>query len=294
MSARQVLGCNEGRKKERYRMACSDSDYAYLRELVQTQSANVVDASRKTLFESRLQPLVRVSGADNLEGLVGLLREKRSTPLHRAVAEAMTINETSFFRDVKPFDVLRDDVLPQLIEQKSAERRLRIWSAASSTGQEAYSLAMLLAEHFPQLARWDVRIVGTDLSREVIEYAKRGRYRKLEVNRGLPAKLLVKYFRRDEDEWEVHQDLKALCEFEIGNLCSPPVRSFAFDLILLRNVLLYFSQPDRSTVFHEVHRRLSPRGFLVLGNAEQAEDSTELFRAEFSKDCYFYRPIEKR
>lgn len=272
-------------------MGCSDSDYAYLRELVRTQSANVVDSSRNTLFESRLQPLVQVAGAANLEGLVGLLRENRSAPLHRAVAEAMTINETSFFRDLKPFDVLRNDVLPQLIEQRSAERKLRIWSAASSTGQEAYSLAMLLVEHFPQLARWDVRILGTDLSRDVIEYAKRGRYRRLEVNRGLPARLLVKYFRRDEEEWQVSESLKALCEFEVGNLCTPPVRAFAFDLVLLRNVLLYFSQRDRSAVFQEVHRRLNPRGFLLLGNAEQAEDSTELFNAEFFKDCYFYRPV---
>ena len=272
-------------------MACSDSDYVYLGELVQAQSANVVDPSRKTLFESRLQPLVRDAGAANLEGLVGLLRESRSAPLHRAVAEAMTINETSFFRDVKPFNVLRDEVLPRLIEQRSVERRLRIWSAASSTGQEAYSLAMLLAENFPQLARWDVRIIGTDLSREVIEYARRGRYRRLEVNRGLPAKLLVKHFRRDEDEWEVSDGLKSMCEFEVGNLCAPSVRTFAFDLVLLRNVLLYFSKPDRTTVFREVHRKLSSQGFLVLGNAEQAEDSTELFRAEFSKECYFYRPI---
>ena len=268
-------------------MACSDADYAYLRELIHTQSANIVDSSRKTLFESRLQPLVRVAGTGNLEGLVGLLRENRDKPLHRAV----TINETSFFRDVKPFDVLREKVLPQLIEQRSAERKLRIWSAASSTGQEAYSVAMLLAEHFPHLAEWDIRIIGTDLSREVIEYAKLGRYRRLEVNRGLPARLLVKYFRRDEDEWEVSESLKARCEFEVGNLCAPPTRTFVFDLILLRNVLLYFSQTDRTTVFREVHRRMSPRGFLILGNAEQAEDSTELFRAEFSKDCYFYRPM---
>lgn len=272
-------------------MACSESDYVYLRELVKEQSANVVDSSRKTLFESRLEPLVRVSGAANLEGLVGLLREKRSAPLHRAVAEAMTINETSFFRDVKPFDVLRDRVLPQIIEQKGLDRKLRIWSAASSTGQEAYSVAMLLAEHFPQLAHWDVRIIGTDLSREVIEYAKRGRYRKLEVNRGLPAKLLLKHFRRDDEEWEVSESLKARCEFEVGNVCAPPGRPFLYDLVLLRNVLLYFSQPDRSAVFREVHRRLNSGGFLVLGNAEQAEDSTELFRAEFAKDCYFYRPV---
>ena len=272
-------------------MACSDADYVYLGKLVQAQSANVLDPARKTLFESRLQPLVQVAGTANLEGLVGLLRESRSAPLHRAFAESLTINETSFFRDVKPFDVLRDEVFPTLIKQRSAERRLRIWSAASSTGQEAYSVAMLLAEHFPELERWDVRIVGTDLSREGIEYARRGRYRRLEVNRGLPARLLVRHFRRDDDEWEVSGGLKAMCEFEVGNLCAPTARTFAFDLVLLRNVLLYFSKPDRTAVFREVHHQLTPRGFLVLGNAEQAEDSTDLFHAEFSKDCYFYRPV---
>ena len=164
-------------------MACSDSDYAYLRELVLAQSANLIDPSRNVLFETRLTPIARVAGAANLEGLVNILRVDRPAHLHRAVAEAMTINETSFFRDVKPFEAMRINVLPDLIAKREESRRLRIWSAASSTGQEAYSVAMLLLEQFPELARWDVKIIGTDISRNVVEYAKRARYRRLEVNR---------------------------------------------------------------------------------------------------------------
>ena len=273
-------------------MACSDNDYAYLRELVLNQSANLIDPSRNALFETRLTPIARLAGAANLEGLVSILREDRPAHLHRAVAEAMTINETSFFRDVKPFDALRKNVLPKLIEQRQGERKLRIWSAASSTGQEAYSVAMMLCEHFPELARWDVKVIGTDISHNVVEYAQRGRYRRLEVNRGLPARMLVKYFQRDGDEWEVSAKVKALCQFQYANLCAmlPPLP--VFDIVLLRNVLLYFPQQDRGCVFSDVYRQLDGRGYLLLGNAEQAEDSTNLFTAEFGAECYFYRPVK--
>ncbi len=271
-------------------MACSDSDYAYLRELVLTQSANFIDPSRNTLFETRLAPLARGAGASDLEGFVNILRMDRPAHLHRAVAEAMTINETSFFRDVRPFDALRSHVLPRLIEQNRDRRRLRIWSAASSTGQEAYSIAMMLAEDFPELAGWDVKIIGTDISRQVVDYARRARYRRIEVNRGLRARLLVKYFQRDEEEWEVCAKIRSMCEFQYANLCAtlPPLP--VFDLVLLRNVLLYFPQQDRTLVFSDVYRQMSPRGYLVLGNAEQAEDSTNLFQAELGSDWYFYKP----
>jgi len=274
-------------------MACSDSDYAYLRDLVLAQSANLIDPSRNALFETRLTPIARFAGAANLEGLVSILREDRPSHLQRAVAEAMTINETSFFRDVKPFEALRLNVIPRLIEQKSKLRKLRIWSAASSTGQEAYSVAMLLVEHFPELATWDVKIVGTDISRQVVDYAKRARYRRLEVNRGLRARFLMKYFERDDEEWEVVPQVRSLCEFQVVNLCAtlPPLP--AFDLVLLRNVLLYFPQQDRSCLFSDVFRQMRPKGYLFLGNAEQAEDSTNLFEAEFGAECYFYRPVVK-
>ena len=271
-------------------MGCSDSDYAYLRQLVLAESANLIDPSRNALFETRLTPIARMAGASSLEDFVSLLRVDRTPQLHRAVAEAMTINETSFFRDGKPFDVLRDTILPRLIENNAAERRLRVWSAASSTGQEAYSIAMLICEHFAELAGWDVKIIGTDISRQVIEYAQRGRYRRMEVNRGLPARMLVKYLVRDGDEWEVTPNLRAMCSFQYANLCAPLPKLPVFDLVMLRNVLLYFPQQDRSCVFSDVYRQMTPSGYLMLGAAEQAEDSTNLFQAEFARDCYFYRP----
>jgi chemotaxis protein methyltransferase CheR len=274
-------------------MACSDSDYAYLRDLVLEQSSNLIDPSRNALFDTRLTPIARMSGATNLESFVDMLKAGRPAHLHRAVAEAMTINETSFFRDLKPFEMLRGVILPRLIEERAKERRLRIWSAASSTGQEAYSIAMLIAEHFPQIAHWDVKIIGTDISRQVVEYAQRGRYRRLEVNRGLPARMLLKYFVREDEEWEVSARIRSMCEFQYANLCAslPPLA--VFDLVMLRNVLLYFSQNDRSILFDDVYRKMDPNGYLVLGNAEQAEDSTDLFEVEFAANCYFYRPVRE-
>jgi chemotaxis protein methyltransferase CheR len=272
-------------------MACSDSDYAYLRGIVMEQSANRIDPSRNALFETRLTPIARMSGAASLEDFVHMLKASRTAHLHRAVAEAMTINETSFFRDIGPFEMLRKELLPRLIEERKMQRRLRVWSAASSTGQEAYSVAMLLAEHFPELAEWDVTIIGTDISRQVVDYAQRGRYRRLEVNRGLPARMLVKYMVRDGEEWEVAPQIRAMCEFRYANLCAPIPYLPVFDLVLLRNVLLYFPVNDRRALFEEMYQKIAADGFLVLGNAEQAEDSTKLFEVEFASNCYFYRPM---
>jgi chemotaxis protein methyltransferase CheR len=275
-------------------MACTDSDYAYLRELVLEQSANMIDPSRNALFDTKLNSIARMAGASNLEDFVNLLRSDGPVHLHRAVAEAMTVNETSFFRDVKPFELLRETILPRLIESRRAERRLRIWSAASSTGQEAYSLAMLITEHLPEIAHWDVKIIGTDISRQVVEYARKGRYRRLEVNRGLPARMLLKYMTREDEEWEVQSQIRAMCEFQYANLCAALPALPVFDLVLLRNVLLYFSQEDRSAVFRDVHRQIATDGYLLLGNAEQAEESTSLFEVEFSASSYFYRPVTRR
>lgn len=272
-------------------MGCSDSDYAYLRELVLEQSANRIDPSRNSLFDTRLKPIARLAGASSLKDFVSILKIDRAPHLHHAVAEAMTINETSFFRDLKPFEMLRETIFPRLIEQRREQRRLRIWSAASSTGQEAYSLAMLIAEHFPELAGWDVKIIGTDISRYVIDYAQRGRYRRLEVNRGLPARMLLKYLVRDGEEWEISPRIRSMCVFQYANLCEPLPKLPIFDLVMLRNVLLYFPPQDRNSLFSEVYRQMSPNGCLVLGNAEQAEDSSNLFEVEFASNSYCYRPV---
>jgi chemotaxis protein methyltransferase CheR len=271
-------------------MSCSDSDYDFLREIVHSRSANLINPSRNALFDGKLQPVARSAGASNLEEFVSILRADQSPQLHRAVAEAMTINETSFFRDQKMFEILRETILPQLIEANQSERRLRIWSAAAATGQEAYSVAMLIAEYFPMLKNWDIKILGTDISGQVIDHAQRGRYRRLDVNRGLPARMLLKYLIRDEDEWQITEDLKAQCEFRRLNLCDGMPATRSFDIVLLRNVLLYLSTQDRQLVFNAVHRQMKPRGYLMLGASEQAEDSTDLFQATFDRNVYYYRP----
>jgi chemotaxis protein methyltransferase CheR len=272
-------------------MTCSDSDYAYLRELVLEQSANLIDPSRNALFDARLKPIAQKAGAANLKDFVSLLKVDRAPHLHRAVAEAMTINETSFFRDLKPFEMLRETIFPRLIGQCRQQRRLRVWSAASSTGQEAYSLAMLLTEHFPEVANWDVKIIGTDISQYVLDYARRGRYRRLEVNRGLPARMLLKYLVREGEEWEISGRIRSMCEFQYANLCEALPKLPVFDLVMLRNVLLYFPSQDRSYLFNNVHRLMAPDGCLVLGNAEQAEDSSDQFEVEFASNSYCYRPV---
>jgi chemotaxis protein methyltransferase CheR len=203
----------------------------------------------------------------------------------------MTINETSFFRDIGSFDALRDEILPRVIEQQRHQRALRIWSAASSTGQEAYSLAMLIKESFPDiLNNWDVRIVGTDYSAAMVKYAQTGRFKRIEVNRGLPARLLIKYFMKHEEEWEISPELRRVCEFRQVNLCTPLPPMPPFDLVLLRNVLIYFSAQDRAKLLNNVRKMMAPHSVLLLGNAEQADGAGHLFESAFSGRMYYYRP----
>ena len=269
----------------------SEQDRAYLRELVRVQAANNLLPSNSGDLQDRLWAVAQREGAASVTELMANLRSGRSAILHRVVAEAMTIKETSFFRDVAPFDALRTRLLPEFIERRKASRRLRIWSAACSTGQEAYSVAMLLREHFPLLAAWDVQIVGTDISQTACDYARRGRYRPMEMQRGLPITYRSRYFEQQGDEWVVCAPLRKLVRFERADLCSPHAARGMFDLVLLRNVLLYLSREDRVAVLRHVHAHMQPGAPLLLGSAEQAEDSCDLFRVQFEKDCYFYRPV---
>lgn len=273
-------------------MACTDADFAYLRSVVYEQSANTLDASRDYLFESRLQRLLRATGFRTLDTLVAALRQQPNTAIKRSIAEAMTINETSFFRDRVPFEILRLDLIPALIRKRESTRRLRFWSAACSTGQEAYSLAMLLWEQFPQLRDWQVEIIGTDISSDVVERARDGRYQRLEVNRGLPARYLVKYMRRVEDEWEVVPELRRMCRFHQRNLCNGPMLLEKYDGILLRNVMLYFSIETRRRLLLNLHRMLAPDGFLILGSGEQPELPGH-FRAVMLRDSCYYEPVQQ-
>jgi chemotaxis protein methyltransferase CheR len=252
------------------------ADYGYLRELVFSLSQNVLDPSRDYLFETRLSRLLRNQGMSRVDELVRSLRAGRNPALELAVAEAMTINETSFFRDVRPFELLRRELLPKLIDLRRPARSLRFWSAACATGQEAYSIAMLLLEYFPLLAGWDVRIEGTDLNGDIVERARTGRYHRIEINRGLPARFVVRYFDRSGEDWTVKPEVRKLCSFRQANLCGPHL-PFArstdyFDVILLRNVMLYFDQETRRTLLARIQRLLPPDGVLFLGASEQPTD----------------------
>jgi chemotaxis protein methyltransferase CheR len=202
----------------------------------------------------------------------------------------MTINETSFFRDPATFDLLREQLLPALIASRRDTRTLRFWSAASSSGQEAYSIAMLLREHFPLLAGWKIDILGTDLSAEMVERAAAGRYQRIEINRGLPARFLVKYLVRSGDEWEIAPDIKRLCRFQQRNLCQPAMMPEPCDVIFLRNVMIYFPQETRRQVLLTMYRSLVPDGVLLLGLSEQPRMDTH-WQTMLTPKTVWYKPI---
>lgn len=265
-------------------------DYGYLRQLVFGLSQNVLDPSRDYLFDTRLTRLLRNQGMNHLQELVDHLRRNRNPPLERAVAEAMTINETSFFRDNRPFELLRSELLPKLVDGRRAARTLRLWSAACSTGQEGLSMAMLIRENFPQLTSWSVRIEGTDISIEVVERARAARYHRIEMNRGLPARYLVRYFDHVGEEWIAKPEIREMCSFRQANLCVPPLPfRDRFDVIMLRNVMLYFSQETRRTLLAGIHRLLAPDGLLFLGSSEQPADASLWTPVLAGGTCY-YRP----
>jgi chemotaxis protein methyltransferase CheR len=244
------------------------SDFDFVRGLVRDRSAIVLEPGKEYLVESRLLSLVQRKGLNDIGTLVDELRRTRDGGLQSQVVEAMTTNETSFFRDIHPFNALRTTLLPELIESRSTERSIKIWSAACSSGQEPYTIAMLIRENFPALAAWNVSILGTDLSTEVLDRAREGRYAQLEVNRGLPAPLLVKYFEHHGASWVVKPDVKRAVEFRPMNLIMPWPSLPRFDFVFLRNVLIYFDRATKHQILERVRSVLRPDGYLFLGAAE--------------------------
>jgi chemotaxis protein methyltransferase CheR len=269
----------------------TSSDYGYLRQMVFSISQNVLDSSRDYLFHSWLTKVLRNQGMSQLGDLVRLLQSRRDTKLERDIAEAMTINETSFFRDSRPFELLRNELLPPMLITRRQTRSLRFWSAACSSRQEAYSLAMMTREYFPLLASWNIRIEGTDICAEVVERAQAGRYHRIEINRGLPARFIVKYFNKVLEDWLIKPEIKEMCAFRQSNLCGPQF-PFArttdrFDVVFLRNVMLYFSPETRKMLLERIHRVLEPDGILFLGASEQPADPSLWTSVLAGGTCYF-------
>jgi chemotaxis protein methyltransferase CheR len=252
----------------RERRPITSADFNYIRDLVRDQSALTLEPGKEYLLESRLDPLARLEGFPSYEDLVRRLRGGPFTDLHRKVVEAMTNNETTFFRDARVFGMLATSILPALVAARSAEWSLNIWCAGCSTGQEPYSVAMLLREHQPSLDGWKVRIVATDISRDVLARARAGRYSQIEINRGLPASKLVKYFAQHGPIWELAPEIRRMVEFREINLIQSWESLPAVQLILMRNVLIYFDVAAKKAILEKVGQLLDPCGYLLLGGAE--------------------------
>lgn len=228
----------------------------------------MLEPGKEYLVESRLSPLAMQHGFPNLGAFISHLRCAPVNGLQTQVIDALTTNETLFFRDFHPFEALRKEIIPGIIRQNSVTRSLRIWSAACSTGQEPYSLAMLIRENFPELDTWRVQILGTDLSRTVLQQARLGSYSQLEVNRGLPAKYLIKYFTKQAERWVLKDDLRRMVEFREFNLIQPWPVLPVFDVIMLRNVMIYFDEATKIRILSNMKKCLSPHSYLFLGTAE--------------------------
>ena len=244
------------------------NDFEFIAGLLKSRSGLIIAQDKTYLLETRLSAIMRELGLKDLAALIDVLRQPGSEPLRDRVVDAMTTNETSFFRDNHPFDTLRKSVLPGLIERRAASRTLRIWSAACSTGQEPYSLAMTIKDHFPILAGWRVEIVATDISPSVLERARSGTYSTFEVQRGLPIQMLVRHFDQIGNDWRIKDELRRNISFRPINLLNDFSALGQFDVVLCRNVLIYFDQETKTRILTAIARTMAADGSLLLGGAE--------------------------
>ncbi|MBD5781025.1 protein-glutamate O-methyltransferase CheR [Pelagicoccus sp. NFK12] len=271
-------------------MTISEAHFAFISELARERAAIVLKPGKEYLVVSRLEPLARTSGFDSLDTFVDeMRRELGFGRLQRMAVEALTTNETLFFRDLHPFEAIEQKLIPEIMARRASERRIDIWSGASSTGQEAYSIAMLLREKFPELCSWKVNIIGTDLSGKAVEKARSGIYSQLEVNRGLPLPLLFKCFDKLGDDWQIKPDLKKMVEFRQMNLIEPWQGLPRFDLVMMRNVLIYFDLPTRKKILDGIQKVIHPEGALFLGASETTLNVVDCWQVENCGRTLVYR-----
>jgi chemotaxis protein methyltransferase CheR len=271
-------------------MSSRASEFSYLCDLVKSSTAIALDSQREYLMEARLGAVAQREGFASVSELLNRVRAGGSTQLQWKVVEAMTTNETSFFRDIKPFEALRQVVIPTLMKARQAERKLSIWCAACSSGQEPYTIAMMLREHFSELQNWKVTILATDIATDMLEKSKGGRYTQLEVNRGLPANYLIKYFKKDGVDWQINESIRKMVEIRRMNLSvawplMPPI-----DLVMLRNVMIYFPIETKKQILKNMRNVLRPDGYLFLGTAETTINLDASFTCESFKNVSYYRP----
>ncbi|WP_315761385.1 MULTISPECIES: protein-glutamate O-methyltransferase CheR [unclassified Bradyrhizobium] len=263
-------------------------DYDFLRKLLRDKSGLDLSADKQYLIESRLLPLARKAGLPGIAELVHKLKDGPSSLINQVV-EAMTTNETFFFRDKVPFDHFREVIVPELLRARTSRKSLRIWCAAGSTGQEPYSLAMCLKEMGAAVSGWRIEILSTDLSQEVLEKSRAGLYSQFEVQRGLPIQLLVKYFKQVSELWQINPEIRAMVQHRQFNLLNDFSQLGTFDVIFCRNVLIYFDQDTKINIFGRLAKSMEPDGFLVLGAAETVVGLTDVFKP-LAERRGLYRP----
>jgi chemotaxis protein methyltransferase CheR len=261
-------------------------NYRFLQEQVYSETGIVLDGDKHYLFENRLAPIVRQLGLSSINDLCALLHATSGTAVSRQVVEAMTTNETYFFRDPAHYDAIKNVLLPKLKEDHRDTKKLRFWSAAASTGQEAYSLAMLLLES--GLGDWNIQILGTDVSSQVLERARSGKYQQIEVNRGLPAPLIVKHLRRSGVEWQLSDAVRQMAVFEPIDLRKSMRALGPFNLVFCRNVMIYFDAETKRRILRELHGTLFRGGWLLLGGAETAFGVEEIFERQTVGNAIVY------
>lgn len=275
-------------------MTLTQDDFHFVRRLIQEEAGLTLDADKDYLVSNRLGRLASDCGEADIGHLITRVREGNDRRLRIAIAEAMTIQETYFFRDPWFYAALREEVLPALLRARAGERALRIWCAASATGQEIYSVCLLLREHFPELAGWTLEIVATDFSESALATARAGHYSQMEVNRGLPASLLLKYFTRQGLRWHIRPDIRAMVHFGHLNLVGTWPALPRFDLVLLRNVLIYFDEATRRDVLTRVQQHLRGDGYLFMGGTESPLGTVDGFSAGADGRACYYQPHPTR
>ena len=272
-------------------MPLATPEIDYLKHLIAERSGNIISSNQDYLLESRLTPVAKAAGLMDVQALVAELRRHPGSPLPERIAEAMTINETSFFRDIAPFDALRQHILPPMIQKRSTGKSLSIWCGASSSGQEPYSIAMTLREHFNELAKWNVRITATDLSEEMVKRTADGTYSQFEVNRGLPAQSLLKHFERAGTKWRVRPELRKMIDAKRMNLTGAWPIAAQYDIVFLRNVMIYFDLPTKERILNRIHKILRPNGYLFLGGGETLITLSVPFLREPVGKTVCFRPV---
>jgi len=269
----------------------TQENFRFLCQTVYQESGIVLDDSKGYLIEARLVPVAKDEGAASLDGLCNLIRSMGGSRVRDKVVEAMTTNETLFFRDLAPFEALRTVVIPELLQERRENRLLRFWSAACSSGQEPYSLAMMWLD-MGKLAK-EIEILGTDLSEEILDKARGGKYIQLEVNRGLPAKYLVKHFQRQNMEWEISSSIRAMVRWKKFNLKDNPILLGTFDVVLCRNVLIYFDVETKRRILRNIRKTLVPGGYLILGSSETTLNIDETFgRRQVGRAILYQTPVK--